>query len=74
MCNSRSYFISEKCNVPIGIQTRTNWGEISTNAVNRGGYEPTTVPITLGRGALPLHFPQLTSHHNLDEDISNTNI
>ena len=24
--------------------------EMSTNAVSRGGYEPTTVPIALGRG------------------------
>jgi hypothetical protein len=23
--------------------------------VSRGGYDPTMVPITLGRGALPLH-------------------
>jgi hypothetical protein len=31
--------------------------EISTNTVSRsrGGYEPTTVPITLGRRAFPLH-------------------
>jgi hypothetical protein len=28
--------------------------EISTNAVSRGGYEPTMVPITLGRGVFPL--------------------
>jgi len=28
---------------------------IYTNAVSRGGYEPTTVPITLGRGAFLLH-------------------
>ena len=26
--------------------------KISTNAVSRGGYEPTTVPITLGRSVL----------------------
>ena len=30
--------------------------EISTNAVSRGGYEPTTVPIILGKGAFPLHY------------------
>ena len=29
----------------------TELKEISTNIVSRGGYEPTTVPITLGRGA-----------------------
>ena len=34
----------------------TNWGkEISTNAVSRGGYEPTMIPITLDGGAFPLY-------------------
>ena len=28
---------------------------MSTNTVSKCGYEPTTVPITLGRGAFPLH-------------------
>jgi hypothetical protein len=34
----------------------TELKEISTNAVSRGGYEHTTVPITLGRGAFPLQY------------------
>ena len=33
----------------------TELKEISINAVSRGGYEPTTVPITLDRGAFSLH-------------------
>jgi hypothetical protein len=32
----------------------TNWKETSTNAVSRGGYESTTVSVTLGRGAVPV--------------------
>ena len=32
----------------------TELKEIPTNAVIRGGYEPTTVHITLGRGEFPL--------------------
>jgi hypothetical protein len=35
---------------------QTELKEISTNAVNRGGYEHTTVPITLGSGAFPLQY------------------
>ena len=34
----------------------TELKEITTNAVIRGGYEPTTVPITLGRGEFPLQY------------------
>jgi hypothetical protein len=41
----------------------TELKEISTNTVSRGGYEPTTVPITLGRGVFPLHIQtSLTDH------------
>ena len=33
-------------------------------------YEPTTFPITLGRGVHPLHYPHLKSHHTqLAEDV-----
>ena len=33
-------------------------------------YEPTTVPITLGRGVHLLHYPHLKSHHTqLGEDV-----
>ena len=35
------------------------------DAVSRGGFEPTTVPITLGRGAFPLRSPHLKSPHTL---------
>ena len=66
---------TEKCNVPDGIRSRdlshcstalpTELKKISTNAVSRGGYEPTTVSITLGRGAFPLHSPHPKSHHTL---------
>jgi hypothetical protein len=57
---------SEQCNVGFDpgtscIETTslpTELKEISTNAVSRGGYEPTTVPIALGRGAFPLHLVQ----------------
>jgi len=56
-CNSRACFTSEKCNVPDGIRSLdpshfkppAELKEISTNAVSRCGYEPTTFPITLGR-------------------------
>ena len=34
----------------------TELKEISTNAVSRCGIEPTTVPITLGRGAFLLQL------------------
>jgi hypothetical protein len=34
----------------------TELKEISTNTVSRGSYEPTMVPITLGRGAFPLYW------------------
>jgi hypothetical protein len=34
----------------------TELKEITINAVIRGGYEPTTVPITLGRGEFPLQY------------------
>ena len=39
----------------------TNWAykEICTNAVSRGGYESTTVPIILGGSILPLHLIKL---------------
>ena len=53
---------------PLALQATalpTELKKISTNAVSRGGYEPTTVSITLGRGAFPLHSPHLKSHHTL---------
>ena len=34
--------------------------QISTNTVSRGGNEPTTVPITLGRGVYPLQKQDFT--------------
>ena len=34
----------------------TELKEITTNAAIRGGYEPTMVPITLGRGEFPLQY------------------
>ena len=64
LCNSRACF-SDKCNVPDEIKSQdlSHWKsplyqlkEISTNAVGRGGYEPPTVLMTLGRGAFPLHL------------------
>jgi len=36
--------------------TITEQKEISTNAVSRGGYEPTTVPITLGKDNIILYL------------------
>jgi hypothetical protein len=41
--------------IPGPLVLQAELKEISTIAVSRGGYEPTTVPITLGRGAFPLH-------------------
>ena len=38
----------------------TELKEISTNTVSRGGYESTTVPITLGRGEA-YHYSNKTS-------------
>jgi hypothetical protein len=38
-----------------------------------GGYEPTMVPITLGRGVYMIHLPPQESSY-LDENISITNI
>ena len=38
--------------------------EISTNAVRRVGYEATTVPITLGRGALNTVMVPEIDHHS----------
>ena len=36
----------------------TDWdkGDLHLNTASRGGYEPTTVPTTLGREAFPLHM------------------
>jgi hypothetical protein len=38
----------------VSNSSTTELKEISTNTVSRGGYEPTTVPIILGRGAFSL--------------------
>ena len=62
---------------PLALQTTalpTELKEISTNAVSRGGYEPTTVPITLGVGSVPVTLPPPQESSYLDEDISNINI
>jgi hypothetical protein len=37
----------------------TDLNDLSSNAVSRGGYEPTTVPITLGRGRFRYTMKQL---------------
>ena len=53
---------------PLALQATalpTELKKISTNAVSRGGYEPTTVSITLGRGEFTLHSPHPKSHHTL---------
>ena len=53
--------------VPMGFRSRdlshckpslltTELKEISINQLSRGGYEPTTLTMTLGRGALLLHL------------------
>ena len=49
----------------------TELKEISTNTVSRGSYEPTMVPITLGRRAFPLYiqseyiWAQILNFHNI---------
>jgi hypothetical protein len=53
---------------PLALQATalpTELKKISTNAVSRGGYESTTVSITLGKGEFPLHSPHPKSHHTL---------
>jgi hypothetical protein len=74
-CYNRAHFNPQKYNVPDGIQFRNLWHckarptelkKIFTNSVSRGGYEPTTVHITLGRGAYTLQY----IHWLYDEMVS----
>ena len=69
-CHSNSVNTGSRLPICSAVKTRKRWNvvgidmirnnhieltEISTNAVSGGGYESTTIPITLGREVYPLH-------------------